>query len=55
MVKGYFCDWKPMTSSVLQESMLRPLLFTIYINNIDMNVGGLISKFADNMKFVGCG
>ena len=33
--------------------MLGPLLFVVYINDLEGNVGGLISKFADDMKIGG--
>lgn len=29
------------------------MLFVIYISNLDMNVGGVISMFADNKKMCG--
>lgn len=33
--------------------MLGPLLFVIFINNLDLNVGGLVSMFADDTKISG--
>ena len=30
--------------------MLGPLLFVIYINDLDENIGGVVSKFADETK-----
>ena len=33
--------------------MLGPLLFVIYINDLDENIGGMFSKFADDTKIGG--
>ena len=33
--------------------MLGPLLFVIYINDLDEDLGGMVSKFADDTKIGG--
>ena len=33
--------------------MLGPLLFVIYINDLNENIGGMVSKFADDTKIGG--
>lgn len=41
-----------MTSDMLQSSMLSSPDFCLYINGLDENVGGRISKFSDDTKLL---
>ena len=52
-MNGVYSEWRDVTSSVIQGSVLGPILFVIYINDIDTCMGqreGFVSKFADDTK-----
>ena len=52
-LNGVYSEWRDVISSVIQGSVLGPILFVIYINDIDNCIGqmeGIISKFADDTK-----
>ncbi len=43
-------DWTPVTSGVPLGYVLRPVVFIMYISDIDVGLNNFISKFVNNKK-----
>ena len=50
IIDGDISNWKSILSGVPQESVLGPILFLTYINDLEDNISSKVLKYADDTK-----
>ena len=52
LIEGVVSGWEMVRSGVPQGSVLGPVLFVVFIDDIDENIRSIVLKFADDTKVV---
>ena len=54
VIKEATSSWRKVTSGVLQGSVLAPIMFQVYVNDMRCSVTSYMNLFADDAKLMSC-
>ena len=54
-MRGVYSSWRRIIAGVPQGSILRPILFLLYVNDLINNLDSIARLFADDTTLVACG
>lgn len=52
-VNGLFSQWREVKNGMFQGSVLRPVLFNLFINDLETGINSEVAQFVNDTKLFG--